>query len=109
MARGLRGWLRRDDVPAGRHARPFPTPTVPGAAATLVAAAAQDPRVRPGVWLREMAPEPADPEPGPAPSHEAPSGAVGLVFADGAQVQLDDGDPRAASLRQVASALINPS
>lgn len=105
MARGLLHWIRRDDVPAGRHARAFPMPTLPGAAATIVASAAQDPRVRPGVWF----PEVTAPAAATDRAWDPASGAIGLVFADGARVELDGADPRAASLREAASALLNPS
>jgi hypothetical protein len=113
----------RRQRPTGRHARPV-YPTGPSAAATLVVVAA-------GAAAASSAPTP---EPNPAPSpflapaaedaapdspealgavtgvglEEVPMapGAVGLGFTDGAAVELAQDDPRAASLRAAAAALL---
>jgi hypothetical protein len=104
--------------PTGRHARPV-YPTVPGAAATLVAVAA-------AAAGSTAPPAQADAEPVAAPL-EAPvapvalasppspelvvsparAGAVSLGFADGQAVELAADDPRAESLRAAAAALLD--
>jgi len=46
---------------------------------------------------------------GPAPAVDVPVQATGVMlgFADGSNVSLEDGDPRAAALRAVADVLIS--
>lgn len=135
MTMGLR-LLRRGSAPAGRHSRAVPGPIVPGAAATLVAAAdhwedssPQGPAyadvgvdatapiapvvsipVAP-VLLEVHAPPPSAPAevlvPAVAPAPTAVSPApVTLGFADGAQVDLDADDPRVRTFRAAAAALL---
>jgi hypothetical protein len=109
------------EIVVGRHSRPRVGPTVPGAAATLVAAAAS--------WDHEPAREPAPGPPSvpPAPVtattddvHTAPSDAapypdpepalvsagVSLGFADGAQIDLPADDPRVRTFHAAAAALL---
>ncbi len=87
----------------GRHVRLVAGPSVPGAAATLVAAAR--------CW-EQVEPEP-DPTaaPGLAPVVVDPSTlpvltGVSLGFADGAHIELAPEDPRARPFRAAAAALL---
>jgi hypothetical protein len=104
--------------PTGRHTRPV-YPSVPGAAATLVAVAAAAAGTAAPAPPPPLAAPPASqdasvpavaPTALPAESVERPprAGAVGLGFADGQAVELADDDPRAESLRTVAAALLDP-
>ncbi len=135
MTMGLR-LLRRGSAPAGRHSRAVPGPIVPGAAATLVAAADH--------WEDSAPPAPAyadsvgdatapiapvvsipvapvllevhaPPAPVPVVALDPPVAAattpaspapVTLGFADGAQVDLDADDPRVRTFRAAAAALL---
>jgi hypothetical protein len=115
----------RRQRPTGRHARPV-YPTGPSAAATLVvvaagaAAASSAPTSTPSPSAAPaplLAPAPAEPDPA-SPEVLVPlavpglgevattTGAVGLGFTDGAAVELAQDDPRAASLRAAAAALL---
>jgi hypothetical protein len=78
----------------------MPVVAVPGAAATLVSSASVDPLVTgvPGID------PPAAAEPA---TQESPSTAVGLVFADGASVELAADDPRVRTFRAAAAAVLD--
>ncbi len=88
----------------GRHVRLVAGPSVPGAAATLVAAAR--------CWEQvEPAPAPTAAavvvEPGAVdPSALPVLAGVSLGFADGAQVELAPDDPRTRPFRAAAAALL---
>jgi hypothetical protein len=114
MGLGLARWWNRGSASAGRHVRVMPAASVPGAASTLVSSVSLDPFVT-GVAL--VLPEPHVPPQAPEPV-EAPvarevtdvaTAGVALVFADGAQVELDPDDPRVRTFRAAAAALIEPS
>jgi hypothetical protein len=135
MTMGLR-LLRRGSAPAGRHSRAVPGPIVPGAAATLVAAAdhwedaaPQAPAYADSVGDAAAAIAPvvcipvapvllevhAPSAPGPGEALDPPDAAatapdspapVTLGFADGAQVDLDADDPRVRTFRAAAAALL---
>jgi hypothetical protein len=93
----------------------MPAPSAPGAASTLVSSASLDPAVT------GLAPPPppdgapldgaplaaAPPEVGSAEVVPPPAG-VGLVFADGASVELAADDPRVRTFRAAAAALVEP-
>ncbi len=103
-------WFRRPAT-SGRHARPL-YPSVPGAAATLVAVAAEA-----GAAL-ESPPPPVVVAPPTAPAADATPvdtsprsplvapGSVGLGFSDGGAVELDADDPAAAHLRALAEEIL---
>lgn len=130
MRRRLLLWWRRDGIPAGRHVRVLPSAAVPGAAATIVASASLDPDVT--GYARALEPPPAAslatwvppapgevtdtgtalvlPAPGPDGRHDLVvhrAGAVGLVFADGDRIELDDADPRVRTFRAAVAALLD--
>lgn len=115
MSRRPFRWWRRRPASSGRHVRVLPVVGVPGAAATIVSSASLDPRV---TRARVPAVAPAGPAvapPGPAvlPVHDdpaapdAPASSVGLVFADGASVELDPADPRVRTFRAAVAALLD--
>jgi len=90
MGLRLARWWHRGSAPAGRHVRVMPAPSVPGAASSLVSSVSLDPAVT-----------------GLAPATSA-AGGVGLVFADGASVELAADDPRVRTFRAAAAALVQP-
>jgi hypothetical protein len=101
--------------PTGRHTRPV-YPTVPGAAATLVAVAAAaagssapaaQGDTRPLAAPLEAPVVPASPPSPELAATPARAGAVSLGFADGQAVELAADDPRAESLRAAAAALLD--
>jgi hypothetical protein len=110
MALRLFSRWHRGSAPAGRHARVRPVVTVPGAAASLVGSAVRDPLVTGrGMPEPELPAVPEIPELPEVPEAWAPlpvPPAVGLVFADGDSVQLDEDDPRVRTFRAAAAALL---
>ena len=110
--RRLRWWHRHEPA-AGRHVRVLPVVGVPGAAATLVSSASLDPRLTEAGVLGGAPVGPAIlPEPdrrGERDDLVAPvagMSSVGLVFADGASVELDPADPRVRTFRAAVAALL---
>jgi hypothetical protein len=99
----------------------MPAASAPGAASTLVSSVSLDPvvtGVAPGHTESPTVPAaPAAPSVPAAslgesqlvaPDPVATSAGVGLVFADGASVQLDPDDPRVRTFRAAAAALMEP-
>jgi len=123
MGLRLARWWNRGNASGGRHVRVMPTASVPGAASTLVSSVSLDPLVTgfapaPALPPEPLAPPATSPELSPraapvtppataAPVDPATAG-VGLVFADGARVELDADDPRVRTFRAAAAALIEP-
>jgi len=117
MGLRLARWWNRGSASAGRHVRVMPAASVPGAASTLVSSVSLDPAV---TGLAPVLPIPAAvlAEPQEAgttsgeqlamPDQMVTVAGVGLVFADGASVELDADDPRVRTFRAAAAALMEP-
>lgn len=103
----VRWWHRHPPAP-GRHVRVLPVAAVPGAAATIVSSASLDPRL---TRARVLAAAPDGPAIVPVLDEPvalaAPASSVGLVFADGASVELDPSDPRVRTFRAAVAALLD--
>jgi hypothetical protein len=82
----LRWWRRRDAAPLGRHVRPEPGTPARADSVTAEPTASTD----------------VDATPTPTASIAA----VALVFSDGASVELDADDPRVATFRDAAAAVL---
>jgi hypothetical protein len=81
----------------------LPVVTVPGAAASLVGSAVRDPLVT-GRGMSALDPVGEQVRWAPVPAPLPPT--VGLVFADGESVELDEDDPRVRTFRAAAAALL---